>query len=425
MSLPITDPNYPGFPLPAVINPPDSLCFLVKVPNDQAHIAAFLGVLFDLTQWINWQRDPAKRGKDAAAVWRAIWTDLAAQSCAAPVGLTGSEMEDFMPLRVDCDCNVFVTCCDGTEVQIYTAAQVKALLQGSNVAGAPQTTPGTCQDYALQIINGGHLIAPTPVSTGDTIQLQLIAGATTHGTGNYWRCADGGGVFFAGACSSSVAFDAGALVPATPLGEIVVKLNSTWYAFTAGSLTVPAGVSLVQPEFALNYVPTDAVAGTISFTAHICNHQTVTTRWTHVFDFKTDPGPFIPAFRAAYPTVPLANWSTGNGWQSVFNADGSTLNEMRMYITGLPSTSYDTMSDIWTDAVNLDENAGGPGSGSAFTVNFNATPLTAGTNVHSAATATPYTATSYRTDLVDLSSHVSHVITLSSLTLSGIGVDPF
>lgn len=422
----MSDPNYQGFALPTVINPPDSLCFTVKVPNDQAHIAAFLGALYELTLWMSWQRDSAKRGREAATVWKDIFASLVAQSCElTPSALHGAEQEDFMPLRVDCDCNVFVTCCDGTEKQLLTADQVKALLAGSVVTGAPQPKPGTCQTYAMTINNGGHTIAPFPVSTGDTIQLEAIDGATTFGSGNFWRCADGGGVYIAGLCSSSPAFDAAALVPAAPIGEIVVNLNGTWYQIPPGPFTVPGGVSNVQPEFALNYDPTKVVYGVVNFNGKICNNQAVTTRWTHAFDFTVNPGPFTPAIRAAQPTIPLANYVPGVGWQSVFNADGSHLNEVRIYVTGLPSTGYDTISDIWTDAVNLDENAAGPGSNTSFTVNFNLTPLAAGTNVHSSATATPYTDTSLRLDVVDLSSGVLHVITVSGLTVSGIGADPF
>jgi len=410
--------------LPTNVHPKTHTDWCVPVPDDPFYRAAFLGALQNLGAAYLWQDDAAHTAKQVARVWRDIIDQL--QNCPKSVPRHGTDVEEFMPLRVDCDCNVFVTCCDGTEKQIYTSDQVKALLAGQVVEGAPQPTPGKCQSFPLTLVNGGQIIAPTPVSTGDTVALSAITGASQGTSTLDWRCANGGGTFFAGICGSSIAFDAAALVPGTPVGQIVMKLGSTWYAVESGTFTVPGGVSLQEPIFALNYNPAHTVFGTITFTATICNNQALTTRWTHVFDFKVDPGPFLPAIRAAFPTIPLANWVSGTGWQSVYNADGSShYNEMRMYITGLPSTAYDTVSDIWTDTVNIDENALGPGSNTTFTVKFNLTPLTAGTNVHSAATATSYSDTSVRLDVVDLSSGVSHTITVSGLTLSGVGVDPF
>jgi len=56
--------------LPAVIDPGTSRCIRVYVPDDPLYIAAFFGSLEYLTTWLAWQRDTAKRGKDAAAVWK-------------------------------------------------------------------------------------------------------------------------------------------------------------------------------------------------------------------------------------------------------------------------------------------------------------------------------------------------------------------
>jgi hypothetical protein len=59
-----------GYRLPAEINPPDSICVTVSVPNDLGHVLAFWGALSELGYWWNWERDAQKRGRDAAAVWR-------------------------------------------------------------------------------------------------------------------------------------------------------------------------------------------------------------------------------------------------------------------------------------------------------------------------------------------------------------------
>jgi len=58
--------------LPAVIDPPERLCFTIQVPNERQHIAAFRGALLNLASAIAWQDDPDHTAKDVALVWRSI-----------------------------------------------------------------------------------------------------------------------------------------------------------------------------------------------------------------------------------------------------------------------------------------------------------------------------------------------------------------
>jgi hypothetical protein len=76
MSKPNTDG---GWLLPAVIDPPSRLGVCVPVPNEPAHRQAFLGALLELARWWNWQRDPLKRGREAAEVWMTIWREVVEQ----------------------------------------------------------------------------------------------------------------------------------------------------------------------------------------------------------------------------------------------------------------------------------------------------------------------------------------------------------
>lgn len=63
----------PGYRLPAVIDPGELTCIPVYVPNATEYIAAFFGSLEYLTTWLAWERDPEKRGRDAAALWKAAF----------------------------------------------------------------------------------------------------------------------------------------------------------------------------------------------------------------------------------------------------------------------------------------------------------------------------------------------------------------
>lgn len=66
--------NDPGYKLPEVISPDENCCICIPIPNDFNHKMAFLGQLDELGYWWNWERDPDKKGREAAAVWREIVT---------------------------------------------------------------------------------------------------------------------------------------------------------------------------------------------------------------------------------------------------------------------------------------------------------------------------------------------------------------
>lgn len=62
----------PGYKLPEIIEPDENCCICIPIPNDFNHKMAFLGQLDELGYWWNWERDPEKKGREAAAVWRKI-----------------------------------------------------------------------------------------------------------------------------------------------------------------------------------------------------------------------------------------------------------------------------------------------------------------------------------------------------------------
>jgi hypothetical protein len=61
-----------GYLLPEIIDPEDCVCVCVPIPNDPGHIRAFLGQLDYLGYWWTWERDPLKKGTEAARVWREV-----------------------------------------------------------------------------------------------------------------------------------------------------------------------------------------------------------------------------------------------------------------------------------------------------------------------------------------------------------------
>lgn len=59
-------------PLPDVINPAQRRCVTFEIPDNLIHIGNFWGIIEKLGQWNTYARDPAKQGKEVAAVWRDI-----------------------------------------------------------------------------------------------------------------------------------------------------------------------------------------------------------------------------------------------------------------------------------------------------------------------------------------------------------------
>lgn len=331
-----SSPSMQGYVLPGNLYPPDKICYQVEIPNDPAYEKAFIGALYDTSLWLSWQRDADHKGILAAQVMRDVWYQTLASrnKCGSLPGPgPGIEQEDLMPLRVDCDCNVFVTCCDGTEKQLLTAEQVRALLsQGGN--GTPQPQPGGgCQKYSLTIPAGsvGALI-PTIVSSGDTIELSNLAGAW-YGGSVTWYCPDGS-VFFID-CSSATNLNGGSQIPGSPIGRVIALINGTYYDILGSAFTVPGGITNAQVTLLMNTDTPSTASGSVALDATVCNNQTA--RWSHFFDFTVTTGPFVP--NAALE----GTWSPGIGFTSQF--DGGSTDEVFIKAT-MPAGLYDKAT--WT-----------------------------------------------------------------------------
>ena len=226
-----------------------------------------------------------------------------------------------MPLRVDCNCNVFVTCSDGTEKQNLTSDQVKALINSSATNGAPQPQPGGgCQVYPVTISGGQLQIIPTQVSTGDTIKLTSAIGASTQ-DGVGWQCPDGS-IYFAGACAGGGVTNAGAYLPTVKIGKVILYLDGVYYDLTLGTaFTVPSGVANKTPMLVLNYVSSNPISGNIDCQVQVCNNAAGT--WSSTWDFTLSPGLFVAQFPGALGE-PV--WNAGSGWFIQANATGSVFN---------------------------------------------------------------------------------------------------
>jgi len=238
-------------PLPAVPNPPDSICFQVPVPNDPNHIRAFLGALVDLGAWWGWERDDAHTALIAAQRWQKIVMNLYA-GC-NPLNPSGNggieENEQMLRIKPDNPC-IIQQFCDPDWVDWFDATQCVAAAAGQQTGGGqPQPGQTACTNVVLP--GNNVYLLPQQVSAGDVIQVSDPGGGWSDGSG-VWQCWDGGG-YALGICTGTGYSTSGSdPLPSYHHAGLIMKIGSTYYAVTAAPFIVPSGVTNENVEFQMN-----------------------------------------------------------------------------------------------------------------------------------------------------------------------------
>jgi len=272
--------------LPEVVHPPDVLCVTIKVPNERFYKAAFWGAMLNLASAYKWQDDPDHTAREVALVWRDIIDHLKLDTCAIePAILHGMEIDFDMGIRVDCDCNVWITCCDGTEKQLATVDMLNQ--SGQPGTGQPQPSPdGGSECYKFSMPANQQVYLPTGLSTGDVVQIQNANGAGSNSHSSSWHLLNGD-QFFLGLDVGFPTTNGANPVPAAPTTSLIIILNGTPYAIGTGSFTVPSGYSNAEAVFQVNDNSLSGLAGQFTFEACVTNNSVA--QFTHFFDFKLSP----------------------------------------------------------------------------------------------------------------------------------------
>lgn len=419
------------WPLPTVVHPPDTICFKVHVPNDRAYIGAFYGAIYALTYSQNWARDTAHTAADVSRVWTAIFDELLAGECEIPQHvLHGTEVEEFMPLRVDCDCNVFITCCDGTEAQILTADQVRALLAGQPGTATPPPAGGGCRNYNGKIGAAAPWFLPPVVSDGDTIEIIEASGAWNDGGEIPWRLYTGDRSFNGANIGQRTTVGSDPL-PAAPHMALIAQIDGTFYDLSAGAVTVPGGVSNAQVTLQANDDPLSNNAGDISFILKVCNNQPLL--WHHVFDFTVNSFADLFTFpQHGYLLAPMGHYEPGTGYVGdyVTATDGKGFHGILMSLAEvidytearvdftIAAGTYASVSTQYSFEYNYYP---GPTSHNQVTLpTMPTSPQIDGTPISSTNLEIQFL-TGLRDDGADPGGNV----VLQKLTISGSGTDPF
>jgi len=401
--------------LPTVVDPPDRICYLIEVPNERAHIAAFMGALYNLTSAIFWADDTAHTAKDVAHVWQDIFDSIVRQSCKPSIIKATGGFVDDMPFFREVEdngvCYLEFQCCPDQWIRLARADQLGQPNQPG--AGAEQPPPGGGQAcYQATMPANSTWLIPSVVNSGDVITVSGGKGAVSNSHNALWRCFSGD-QFFAGACVGNPQTFSGDPVNTAPNGSLVVNINGTFYSLSSGSFTVPSGVTNASASIQVNDASIAGLSGEFVFQVCLTNNQAGT--WTHIFDWALSP--------AGWETNPSGGspgqWVAGVGWIGTTTAQAVNI-----------KTPFFTATQITSAELIYDDPGTGPNASSGvivdslgtpnFAVNF---PIPAsGVNL-TLTGSTPNTTTVLGCAIDDINCSGNAV--LKKLTLTGTGVDPF
>jgi hypothetical protein len=301
-------------PVPLVSINPDASP-LVCVKFNAYWLPYIIGSLKQLLLQTTWATsDPDTLNLEQGRAFNLIEIFASAQRCVTELVQHGTEIEDIVGIRVDCDCNVWITCCDGTEVQLATVGMLQQPSQPGG--GSPQPPSGGGQVcYEGQLDASGLWLAPVAVSTGDVIELSSASGAGNDGVTGLWRCPDGS-QFFAGACVGYPVLDGGDPLPGTARMRLIWNIDGTFYDAMAGPITVPSGVSNAQAVLQVN---DDVLAGNSgTYAIKVCVTNNATETWDHTWNLLFEPGPF-------HIESGFGSWSPGIGWRGTDGGSSDSL----------------------------------------------------------------------------------------------------
>lgn len=309
--------------IPANIDPPGERCITIRIPDDDEWERMLNSAIYnELGMWIAYARDEGKNGTKVAQRWREALRTWRDDICPVEPQPDGEDIEEMSQFRIDCECNIYVKCCDGTEKQILTGDQVKALIGGQPGEGAPQPKPGggqACYSFIMPANNQRQV--PTFVNTGDTIQVQNAKGLVSNSHTALWH--DEAGNWIAAGINTGLTETNGANpVPASPTSSLIINFGAGWLPLGTGTITVPGGVSNASPLIQVNDNAIGGISGEFQFDVCVTNNAAAT--WSHIFDFTSSPHMEAWSISSVPGATPpnAGQWIVGTGYVSTFYTDG-------------------------------------------------------------------------------------------------------
>jgi hypothetical protein len=227
--------------------------------------------------------------------------------CVNEKSIVYEEIGDMTSFRQDCDCNLFVQCCDGTEKKLAFSGDVPASNQTNG--GEPQPAPGGgLQDYCKSFNANAVSLIPALLNSGDVITMESVSGSGYDGTGLAWYCSNGN-VLFVDCQPASGHLDGTDPLPTSNHMSLIVRIGASFYHIDVGSpLTVPGGVVNAQGWFQINDADLSNNYGNYQLCYQVQNN--VVASWCYEFDFALTNGGWTASLDGFYEGL----WSAGSGW---------------------------------------------------------------------------------------------------------------
>lgn len=288
-------PQRSRWALPGVLEPENTRCFLIEIPDDVLYIAAFKGALYDLCKPYAWGNDDAHSALTAANRMLLAYYGIQEVDCeGGSMQLRACESGCGIEYSTD---GVTWTCIDlaGCIETIWDEKLAGAFddgVLGQGVSqGGPQSPPipGQCHTYHVRLEGRDQWRCPSPIREQDTVHILRSTGGWSDGS-PAWYCPDGA-TYILGACipaqRSHVAGDP--LNPAAYHMEVIGKFGTTYFNPLDSLYTVPNGTALTDFTLQANDATLSDNVGSIEFDVEVC-----TGGYVHHFDFKTGQHGWVP-----------------------------------------------------------------------------------------------------------------------------------
>lgn len=248
--------------LPQVINPADSICYQVPVPDDIFHRAAFWGAMLSLASAYKWQDDALHRAKQTAIVWRDIIDNMkpGCDDCPDNPGeFDGEELMSSLCESLRWHNGVLQAFCCGEWVDIPGGGPANNI----QPTGGGTLEPGEERCVKATLQANGQWLLPFPVSSGDLITVDQTNGAWSDGTLN-WYCPNGG-FYTLGACGTGSAPSGSDPLPTVSHMQLIALIAGVYYKVIDNVLPVPSGLTDEQVIFLANDSTASDNTGSVDF----------------------------------------------------------------------------------------------------------------------------------------------------------------
>ncbi len=171
--------DKPGYPLPTgELGEDEIVCQLVFLPDRDEYWQAFLGAYAYLATWRAWERDDDKRGKDAAANWRAAFELTIGCWRMACLEQLQQDVSDILALLRNQD-----SCCGDIITYYDNSTYITLIVPGD---GDPpdyygETAVTDWDDWSEYLCHNANLWVDELVRAAETIATALSTGGITIG----------------------------------------------------------------------------------------------------------------------------------------------------------------------------------------------------------------------------------------------------